>query len=520
MTKNTIDQNDGQDDFDWGFDGLDDEADPSGLRALEGEVAPEEELGEDRDPNALPVTLKASSINGEDCVELYAHGDTLSSETGKMAKRAVLLARVTARELTMFPLGAAAHRAGFLEPKYDELRSIIVVAEEDNRWWLPESVRDFDEMLTGLPTGFARHAIYGLGFKWEYRLIPEAILEMVGVTELVIEPGDGASVELPTFRLGIDRFTKIRKAIDTISNRATSRSLKARRMAAYNETLHAARPDEFERRYPEVKAGEIYELIQLRGRGSNRSAKDGLAAAQVVRDDAQKIASEEPAKLFELKAIIEQVTLAQLIAEFESMLRKNLAEPKWQTFFKANPFILSLAFPYPVILFQDQASVGGTTIRGNGESIVDFLMAQRFTGNLALIEIKRPSTVLVEPRAYRGDLHAPHRDLTASMAQVLDQRAQLLHHFAAKKSQDKALADVHVSSVNCIVVVGTLPTDAAQIRSLDIFRHSSKDVSVVTFGELLEKLKELHRLMSAGVPAAAQAAPNPSAPDESDDIPF
>ena len=514
MIKNTNDQNDGQDDFDWGFG---DETDPSGSRILEGEVDTEEGLGNDRDPNALPVTLNASNINGEDCVELHAHGETISSVTGKMAKRAVLLARVSARELTMYPLDANAHQASFLEPKYDELRSITIVAQEHKPWRLPKSEHDFDEMLNELPTGFARHAKYGLGFKWEYRLIPEAILEMDGVTELVIEPGDGASAKLPTFRLGIDRFTRIRKAIDAISNRATSRSLKARRLAAYNETLHAARPDEFEHRYPEVKAGEIYELVQLRGRASNRSAKDGLAAAQVVREDAKKIASEEPTKLFELKAVIEQVTLAQLIDEFEAMLKKNSAEPKWQTFFKANPFVLGLAFPYPVILFQDQASVGGTTIRGNGESIVDFLMAQRFTGNLALIEIKRPSTALVEPRAYRGDLYAPHRDLTASMAQVLDQRAQLLHHFAAKKSQDKALADAHVSSVNCIVVVGTLPTDAAQICSLDLFRHSSKDVSVVTFDELLEKLKELHRLMSAGVPASALAVTAPLAPD---DIPF
>lgn len=521
MIKNINDQNDDQDDFDWG---LDDDTDLSGSRALEREAEPEEGFGENRDPSALPLTLKASTINGEDCVELYAHGETFSFEVGKMAKRAVLLARVSAQELTMFPLEADAHRAWFLEPKYDELRSITVVAEEHKPWSLPESIPDFDEMLKELPTGFARHAIYGLGFKWEYRLIPEAILEMVGVTELVIEPGDGASAEPPKFRLGIDRFTRIRKAIDTISRRATSRSLKARRLAVYNETLHAARPNEFEHRYPEVKAGEIYELVQLRGRAANRSAKDGLAAAQVVREDAQKIASEEPAKLFELKAVIEQVTLAQLIGEFESMLQKNLAEPKWHTFFKANPFVLGLAFPYPLILFQDQASVGGTTIRGNGESIVDFLMAQRFTGNLALIEIKRPSTALVEPRAYRGDLHAPHRDLTASMAQVLDQRAQLLHHFAAKKSQDKALADAHVSSVNCIVVVGTLPRDAAQLRSLDLFRHSSKDVSVVTFDELLEKLKELHRLMSASAPTPAQtqtqAAPAPAASGESDDIPF
>ncbi|MCA6218839.1 DUF4263 domain-containing protein [Ideonella sp. B7] len=503
MTKYTKGQDDDFD-FDWGDDAGADEPE-----VTEGE-GDQDEVDPNRDPNALPVTWKAGTFNGEDCVKFYAHGETMSYETGKVTKRAVLLARVSERELTMFPLVANPSRSNFLEPKYDELTSITVLPEEGRSWWLPESLRDFEGMLKELPTGFARRAIYGLGLRWEYRLIPEAIRELVGVTHLIIEPGDDARVELPAFMLGAERFTRIRKAIDTITGRASLRSLKARRLAAYNETLHAALPDQFEHRYPPVKAGEIYELVQLRGRASSRSARDGIAAAQVVREDAQKIASEDPSKLFELKAVIEQVTLAQLIGEFEAMLQRNLPEPKWQSFFKANPFILGLAFPYPVILFQDQASVGGTTIRGNGESIVDFLMAQQFTGNLAIVEIKRPSTALVEPKTYRGDLHAPHRDLTASMAQALDQRAVLLHHFAAKKSFDPTLADAHVSSVNCIVIVGSLPKDAAQVRSLDLFRHSSKDVAVVTFDELLAKLKELHRLMSAN--ASAPAAP-PAAPE-------
>lgn len=505
MTKNTTGQDDDFE-FDW-----DDEAGPDEPEITAGVGDQDDEVNPNRDPNALPVTLKTGTFNGEDCVEFYAHGETMSYETGQMIKRAVLLARVSGRELTMFPLDANPSRSNFLEPKYDELTSIAILPEEGRSWWLPGSLRDFEGMLKELPTGFARRAIYGLGLRWEYRLIPEAILELVGVTHLIIEPGDDARVELPAFRLGAERFTRIRKAIDTITGRASSRSLMARRLAVYNETLHAALPDQFEHRYPPIKAGEIYELVKLRGRVSNRSVKDGIAAAQVVMEDAQKIASDEPSKLFELKAIIEQVTLAQLIGEFEAMLAKNLPEPKWQSFFKANPFILGLAFPYPVILFQDQASVGGTTICGNGESIVDFLMAQQFTGNLAIVEIKRPSAALVEPKPYRGDLHAPHRDLTASMAQALDQRAVLLHHFAAKKSFDTNLADAHVSSVNCIAIVGTLPKDAAQVRSLDLFRHSSKDVAVVTFDELLAKLKELHRLMSANAPAPTAL---PAAPDE------
>lgn len=466
------------------------------------------------DPGTFAVTLRTATFDGQDCVELHAHGQVLSNAGDKKVDKVELLARVTVRELTMYPLVAASYRLEFLEPKYDELTEIVIVADDNLPWTLPKTVDEFDGLLRGLPTGFGRYARYGLGLKWEYRLIPEAILEHVGVTRLVIEPGDGAVAQLPEFRLGIDRFNTIRKAIDAISDGATRRSLRDRRLAAYNGTLNAALPDQFERRLPEIKPGEIYELVQLRGHNSARSAKDSLAAARVVREGAEQIAAEEPAELLRLMSVLEQVTLKELIGKLESMLSRNLAEPKWQSFFKNNPFILSLAFAHPVILFQDQASVGGNTIRGNGGSIADFLMAQRFTGNLALVEIKRPSSGLVGARPYRGDLYAPHTELTASIAQVLDQRTQLLHHFSAKKSSDRMMADTEVSAVQCIVIIGTLPTDMAQQRSLDLFRYASKDVVVVTFDELLEKLKVLHGLMSMEHAAKFDVRSSAEAPAE------
>ena len=370
-------------------------------------------------------------------------------------------------------------------------------------------------LLESLPIGFGRHAKYGLGFRKEYRLIPDAILELHGITELVIEPGNSAVVQLPKFRLGIDRFSAIRLSIDSITRRSGAQSLRDRRLLAFNELLHVADPMQFERRFAKVKPGEIYELVKLGGRAQNRSADDRLAAATVIRADAAKIAAEQPAQLLELKSVIEQVTLQELIAKIEDMLGKNLAEPKWQAFFKANPFVLGLAFPHPVIMIQDQAHVGGTMLRGAGESIVDFLFAQRFTGSLALIEIKRPSAKLIDAKTFRGDLHAPHKDLTSAMAQVLDQRFQFLNNFAAK-AHDPSLKDTHVSAVHCIVIAGTAPVTIQEKRSLDLFRHSSRDVVVVTFDELLEKLREILRLITAG--SAKPAATPPAGPpaDNSD----
>lgn len=477
------------------------------------------EPGSNPDAEAMVVSLKRVTHVGDDSVEVYAHGEAHTDGGLEKSQQTVLLARVTERELTMFPLVSASYRPAFLTPKYDELTTITILADEHESWWLPETIRDFDGMLESLPTGFGRHAKYGLGLKWEYRLIPHAILEMQGVTELVIKPGNGAVVQLPKFRLGIDRFSAIKRSIDSITTRSRARSLRDRQLLAFNELLHIADPVQFERRFAKVKPGEIYELVKLGGRAQNRSAGDRLAAATVIRDDAAKIAAEQPAQLLELKSVIEQVTLKELIAKIEDMLGKNLPESKWQAFFKANPFVLGLAFPHPVILIQDQAHVGGTMLSGVGESIVDFLFVQRFTGSLALIEIKRPSTKLIEAKTFRGDLHAPHKDLTSAMAQVLDQRFQLLHNFAAK-AHDPLLKDTHVSAVHCIVIAGTAPATIQEKRSLDLFRHSSRDVVVVTFDELLEKLREILRLMTAGTPAgtAEPVATTPAEPlaDKSD----
>jgi hypothetical protein len=165
-------------------------------------------------------------------------------------------------------------------------------------------------------------------------------------------------------------------------------------------------------------------------------------------------------------------------------------------------------------MIQDQAHVGGTMLSGGGESIVDFLFAQRFTGSLALIEIKRPSTKLLESKTFRGDLHAPHKELTSAMAQVLDQRFQLLNNFAAR-SHDPSLKDTHVAAVHCVVIAGTAPSSIQEKRSLDLFRHSSRDVVVVTFDELLDKLRQLLRLIGADA-AEPCAAPAFEPPDSGD----
>ncbi|MCW7540979.1 DUF4263 domain-containing protein [Aquabacterium sp. A7-Y] len=477
----------------------------------------EEQLFDEADqtiePWAFNASLTAATIDGRPCAEIYAHGTTQFPRKAQHPFRRELLARVTASEIVAFPLVSAPYRHDFLEPKYDPLKRIrIPFSSLGINGSIPKSVEEFDELLTALPTGFTKYARLGLGLKRAYKLIPEALARDDRLSEMLLTGGDTAEIHGSVFHLGIERFDLIRRSIDRITDRSNAYSLRDRRLLTFNELLHRADPTRFGRAVPRARPGEIFELVQLRGRAQNLSPEDRQAAASVVEADAEKLVKETPRKLLGLKAVIELVTLKELIGTMEEMLARNLTEPRWQAFFKDNPFILSLAFPHPVILVEDQASVGGTLLSGKGESVADFLLQQRFTGGLALIEIKRPSSKVLEKDPFRGDLFAPHRDLTSAIAQVLDQRTQLHLNFTLK-AQDPKLKDTHISSVSCVVVIGTTPNGIDQQRSFDLYRHSTRDVAIVTFDELLGKLKEILRLLTPLEPPPAQQTAPPESID-------
>lgn len=465
------------------------------------------------------VTIEHLQKDGEACAELYAYGEARNDQYDKVQTKA-LLARVNTKELVMFPLVSAAHREyEFLRPKYSGIESIRIPANATNRGWrVPSTVEKFNMMIAQLPVGFSRFAQRGLGFRWEYRLIAEAIEESTDATSIVLEPGDGATLNASEFRIGVDRLTQIRRAIDTITERARERSLAERKQFVHNELLHAADPDAYPKLHRKPRTGEIYELIQLSSRDPKRSEKDRSAAANLVREDAKKMAQEDPAALMELQSEIEKVTLGELIAKFENLIAKGSTEPSWQKFFETNPFVLSIAFPYPVILVQGQAHVGGTQIDGSGESIADFLFRQRLTGGIAIFEIKAAETPILQAEPFRAGLYAPNKILSGAIAQVLDQRAELMKNFNAK-SQTPGLADTHVGHVHCLVIAGSNPDTPEKRRSLDLFRNATKDVAVVTFEELLEKLKAIHGLMTTAGDGHRPITPSPAAPapDSPDD---
>jgi hypothetical protein len=144
-----------------------------------------------------------------------------------------------------------------------------------------------------------------------------------------------------------------------------------------------------------------------------------------------------------------------------------------------------MLFGYPIVVGRDQAHVGGIGLDGSGDTIVDFLVANQSTRSLALVEIKKPGTPLTGGEFRAGRLK-PSGDLNSAVIQVIDQRYELLVNY-----KDRARGVGMVHAVDCLVVAGRTPSDPAQLASFEVYRTSLRDVRILTFDEVLLKLRAL-----------------------------
>lgn len=154
-----------------------------------------------------------------------------------------------------------------------------------------------------------------------------------------------------------------------------------------------------------------------------------------------------------------------------------------------------MAFNVPVLLLQGQAHVGGKILDGSGEKIADFLFTNQLTDSIAILEIKTPRMELVSKKQYRGGVLAPSPQLVGAVVQTLDQIDKLrsdIYRIKALNPQQK----LETYGIKGVVLAGMIP-DAERKRSFELYRNSLSGLSIITFDELLAKLKSLRELLSA-----------------------
>lgn len=184
-----------------------------------------------------------------------------------------------------------------------------------------------------------------------------------------------------------------------------------------------------------------------------------------------------------------------MVDAYKKLMAQKHNEDKWQAFFTNHMFALDMAFGYPVKQVATKAYVGGKDLSGKGGQYTDFLMAARSTGNAAIIEIKHPGCELHAKRSYRDRVYGPSVELSGAVTQVLSQRALLQANIQSLNAQSADMSSVRGYAVSTLIIIGTTPVTEDQRRSFELFRHSMKDVQIVTFDELQTRLEMILKML-------------------------
>ncbi|TWA88990.1 uncharacterized protein DUF4263 [Bradyrhizobium stylosanthis] len=395
-----------------------------------------------------------------------------------------------------YPLNTTATSPTFLQPKYETLRTITFEGFKlaDSRFglWDDEEL-DPEQVLQRLPSGFVKDPYFGLGLNFDIRYIAETVEKIAGVTDIRLRRGRATglpSVQGPSYLLSARQFDDVRKVVNRIHGRALTTAADEKWRMAHNSLLTPLDSRTYPAREPKYRKDAVRDAIGARGEGIDFSKADQKAIVSAATAATRTARKTEPALLLRLSREIEVVTLEELLDRFEAMLEKNLNETTWQTFFSENPFVLRLAFGHPIAVLGGQTTVGGHKFDGTGGKISDFAVKAAASGNLGLVEIKTPATKLIEERPYRGDLHAPGREFTGAINQILDQRYKLQKTISALKDASGRW-DVETYAVQGVLIIGRLPEGAALLKSFELFRNALKSISVITFDELAYKLQHL-----------------------------
>ena len=193
---------------------------------------------------------------------------------------------------------------------------------------------------------------------------------------------------------------------------------------------------------------------------------------------------------------------------------ENSDEGFWQKFLKENSYFLSQALCFPVLVVQDTAYVGGKGINKRGSNILDFLVANELTQNLALIEIKTPATHLLG-QAYRQDIYVPTANLVGAVQQTANYKNSLMTDFSAlMRRMDKNYGNFNPP---CFVIAGNtaeFENDRIKIKSFELYRNNLREVQVLTFCELFKRAENLLNLLEGNFAPAKEMG---EAEDETED---
>ncbi|MEA4964838.1 MAG: Shedu immune nuclease family protein [Oscillospiraceae bacterium] len=183
-----------------------------------------------------------------------------------------------------------------------------------------------------------------------------------------------------------------------------------------------------------------------------------------------------------------------VLHSFEQMLSDNaLSENAWQNFFENNTWIFGYGLRYQILRnVRNQPNYGGADITGAGGQRGDFLTAtEAETKFTCLVEIKKPTSPLIQGTAYRNGVWGASSELSGAISQVQVNCAQWEISGARTEQNHERLAEVNTISPKGIVIIGkTGELDNWNKRnSFERFRREIHNPEIITYDELYERAR-------------------------------
>lgn len=182
------------------------------------------------------------------------------------------------------------------------------------------------------------------------------------------------------------------------------------------------------------------------------------------------------------------------ILKFWDENKENSNEEFWQMFFSNHPLIISFLFPNPVVKLGEKVYFGGKDLNNRGGNIGDYIFQNKLARSVVIVEIKTPKTKVLGSQ-YRANTYTVSNELSGAVIQTLNYKTEIQRDFHRLVYQtDKQFEVVEPS---CIIIIGNLANEILnekQMRSLDLFRNSLNNLTIITYDELFEKLKMVKEL--------------------------
>ena len=453
------------------------------------------------DNNAVmePHLLMSPAIEGNKPVRnIYLRTYELVAANSWRAKKPdewPLIATILQDHIVLWPIHVNPHAQRYLSPKNGQFKAVIWVDEDMHV--IPNDVDEVPYHLESrLPSRSFDPVESGLGLNKDLAAVWQGLSRIHDADVLIISDDPLLQAKQGAVSISHSELDQLRRDFNRVSKNGRDLIRRTKQRIVHDNILTRLDPERFQR-IVEVSPP----LVEVRREGSrqaeHRERAERRSKVQSVRKQLDVLATEEPQELMKLHAEIELVTLSKMIEVLRDKLDKNnLPEAHWQSFFERNKLVLSMAFARPVQLLQPQFHAKGSTLTRTGAQIGDFLMREAGQA-LAIVEIKTPTTTLLQGIAYRGkEVFGPSSELSGAVTQVLFQQSELRQRWMTHVHDTDSLKSSNADAIKCVVIAGLLPADPVKLRSFEVFRNACKDVDVITFDELLLKLEFLMKALT------------------------